>query len=747
MAAPDRRPAVRVRDNSPAQQQSDWILGLLIFTAIGCAAAGLNAIIADVQWWFQMMGMALLVLGAAAVTRMFARNRWWGTLGAFLVPVGAMTFLFAPEHAILGVIPTLESIGDFHAVELLGSASISSQEVPADADRGIVYLLCLGVAAIAWTMDTVAFSLRMPALAGIPLLVLILVPSLVKPSFNDGFIFALTAAAYLAILLVRARPGSRRPAAGIAAAAIIAALVIPLVVPTVESGEASNGPSGGTASGLNPILTLGDDLRQGDARLALVYTTTGTEGLYLRLTALDEFSGASWLPTNTDIDPEREIDVIGPVPGLSTAIPVTTITTDITVGNIASRWLPAPYAPQEVSGLEGTWAWEPEGLTIRTQGSNVRNQSYEVTSRQIAPTIEQLQAAGTTLEAGLDRYLDVPADLPAVVGETAATAVAGATSFYDQALALQAYFRSGDFTYSEDAPVEEGYDGSGASVLAAFLDAKSGYCVHFSSAMASMARTLGIPARVAVGFTPGEASTVDGETEYRVTTTNFHAWPELYFAGIGWVRFEPTPGRGQVPSFAQASVDDPETPDVDESVPAPPETSAPTSAPTRPPEDEPSPSATPGAVGATPGAGLPWWYTPLAIGVLLALTPWAIRVLRRRRRLALVGAGSATAGWDELRDTADDLGMRTSDARTPRQLSDDLAPRLDDDGARALAALRASVETESFAEQDGAPDPADVRAVLRSLRRGSKLGARFAATVLPLTLYAHWLPAPTQVED
>lgn len=724
-------------------------MGLLILVAIGCAAAGLNSILADVTWWFRMMGMALLVLGAGAATRAFARNRWWGSLAAFLVAVGAMTFLFAPQHAILGVIPTLESIGDFHEIELLGSASIASQDIPADADEGIVYLLCLGVAVIAWVMDAVAFSLRLPALTGIPLLMLLLVPSLVNPEFNDGFVFALTAAAYLAILLVRAKPASRRTAAGIATAGVLASLVVPLAIPAVQPGVASETGTAGVATGLNPIVTLGDDLRQGDPTLALVYTTTATDGLYLRLTALDEFSGSSWFPTNTDVDPARDLDEIGPVPGLSTAVPVTSVTTNISIANIASRWLPAPYAPTNVDDLEGPWAWEPEGLTIRTEASNARNQSYKVTSRQIAPTVEQLQAAGTTLEAGLERYLVVPEDLPAVVGETATTVVAGATTFYDQALALQSYFRSGDFTYSEEAPVEEGYDGSGASVLAAFLEAKSGYCVHFSSAMASMARTLGIPARVAVGFTPGQPTTNDGEQQYRVTTDNFHAWPELYFAGIGWVRFEPTPGRGEVPSFAPATVDDPTTPDVDESVPPPVTPTDPSAAPTRPPGDEatPTPTPTPGAAGDAAARALPWWYAPIAVVVLLALTPWAIRVIRRRRRLALVAAGSATAGWDELRDTADDLGMRTSDSRTPRQLSEDLALRLDDPGLEALASLRGSVETESFAEQNGSPDPADVRAILRSLRRGSRLGARFSATVLPLSLYAHWLPAPTKIVD
>jgi hypothetical protein len=342
----------------------------------------------------------------------------------------------------------------------------------------------------------------------------------------------------------------------------------------------------------------------------------------------------------------------------------------------------------------------------------------------------------------MEKYLQLPADLPTVVEETATELAAGLGTNYDRALALQDFFRGGDFVYSEEAPVEERYDGSGASVLDAFLEAKAGYCVHFSSAMAAMARTLGIPARVAVGFTPGEGVTDEsGRLEqYRVTTTNLHAWPELFFAGIGWVRFEPTPGRGEVPEFAPLTEDDPATPDVDESeVPAPASTTAPSAAPNLPPEEVPD-EADPGVTGPTVASPVPWWLGLVGALVLLVLAPWAVRATRRRRRLALVANGSATAAWEELRDDADDLGLATSDARTPRQLAADLADHLDDDGARALARLRTALEAEAFAERPGDPDPADLRTVSQSLRRSAGLTARVSAMLLPRSLFAAWLP-------
>jgi hypothetical protein len=250
-----------------------------------------------------------------------------------------------------------------------------------------------------------------------------------------------------------------------------------------------------------------------------------------------------------------------------------------------------------------------------------------------------------------------------------------------------------------------------------------------------------------VGFTPGEPVTDDGGrlVEFRVTTINLHAWPELFFAGIGWVRFEPTPGRGAVPEFAPLAEDDPATPGVDESVPIPAATPAPTStstaAPSLPPDEGPATGvATPGTTTA-----VQWWWAALALLVALAVAPWLARTLRSQRRRAAAAAGSAVAAWDELRDLADDLGLRTSDARTPRQLSADLADHLDDDGRRALARLRSALEAEAFAEYAGDPDPHDLTVVSRSLRRRAGLGPTLLAAALPRSLFASWLPAPMRL--
>ncbi len=70
---------------------------------------------------------------------------------------------------------------------------------------------------------------------------------------------------------------------------------------------------------------------------------------------LDDFSGRSWSPTNTDVIPGNDIDQIDPPPGLTDGVPVTIITTTVTVDNVLSRWLPVPYSPASVRGVEGDW--------------------------------------------------------------------------------------------------------------------------------------------------------------------------------------------------------------------------------------------------------------------------------------------------------------------------------------------------------------------------------------------------------
>ncbi|ERK69950.1 transglutaminase-like protein, partial [Leifsonia aquatica ATCC 14665] len=345
-------------------------------------------------------------------------------------------------------------------------------------------------------------------------------------------------------------------ALAVGAAATVVALLLAGTAPGFDRGGATSFTAGGINIGgtVTPLIDLGKDLRRPTAVRALTYTTSAPTGQYLKLASLDQFTGSVWKHRERDTKRLAEGTPIGPVAGLSADVPTSKITTTVAIDNMQSRWLPVPAPVQSVKGLTGTWSWDPDDLTIGGINATTQGQDYTATSLLLQPTADQLKAAGGVVPEDVQRDLFLPTNMPAIIEKTAIAATEGATSEYEQAVALQDYFRDNGFVYSTQTPLKQGYDGDGARVIAAFLEAKSGYCVHFASAMALMARSLGIPSRVAEGYLPGASGggSASNPGEYTVTSDDLHAWPELYFAGVGWVPFEPTVGRGTIPSYTRA---------------------------------------------------------------------------------------------------------------------------------------------------------------------------------------------------
>ena len=128
------------------------------------------------------------------------------------------------------------------------------------------------------------------------------------------------------------------------------------------------------------------------------------------------------------------------------------------------------------------------------------------------------------------------------VYQAAIGVTSGSRSPYEAAVLLETWFReAGGFTYDEQPPLPIG----GEPPLVDFVNnTKRGYCQHYAGAMTLMLRLLGIPSRVAVGFTSGRYD--EDDKEWVVSDTNAHAWVEVYFPRFGWIPFDPTPGRGQL---------------------------------------------------------------------------------------------------------------------------------------------------------------------------------------------------------
>ena len=733
-----RAPGVRTPSSAAASRvrssvRQDWAVSGVLLLLLAFSLGSLSVLLTGGAWWLPPLLIAALVLLAAGVVRTVRPGRLLPFLAGAAALVGSLTLIFAADTALLGVVPLEGTFG--RAVELVreGRISISEQAAPADVTAGISFIVALAVGFLALTADTFAFPLRAPALTAAPSLALMAVPVVVRPGDFDAVFFVLAAATYLALLQLERRRREPVRALALGAAALVLAFVLPGAAP---SPSAAGGPGvGGAASiGINPVIDLGQDLRRPNSTLAFTYTTSSTESLYFRLTTLTSFSGDRWEPVSVDDLPENTVDEIGSPPGLDDDVPRVEVSTTVQIADLAARWLPVPYPATRIDGLDGMWFWEPEALSVRTNDSNAQNQLYTVSSLAVRPTDEQLAAAPPS--DGPPGMTELPDDIPANVEQTARDVTRDAANDYERAIALQDFFTGGEFRYSEEAPVEQEFDGTGVDVISRFLEVRSGYCVQFASSMAVMSRILGIPSRVAVGFQPGTPQFRDGEfSHFEVTTHDLHAWPELYFEGIGWVRFEPTPGRGERPDYSsETTPDDPATPEVDESQPSAQPTTAPTRAPVEVPEESLAPGATAGG-GNDPSGPLAAAAVVLGAIVLL-LVPAGMRMFRRRRRLQSVRSGTdpATAAWAETLDTARDLGIPIRSTETARVAADRIADGLSPDVQEAVGRLRQSVEAESYASTRVAPSAADVDAVRAALARVRGLGERVVAFLAPRSL-------------
>jgi hypothetical protein len=217
-----------------------------------------------------------------------------------------------------------------------------------------------------------------------------------------------------------------------------------------------------------------------------------------------------------------------------------------------------------------------------------------------------------------------------------------------------------------------------------------------------------------------------------VSSGDLHAWPELYFEEIGWLRFEPTPGRGAPPGYSSLeAVDDPETPEFEGVNPSAAPAPVNTAAPSLPPEEEVATPEVPQAEATDP---VPIVGLVLLAIVGLALLPALARAGIRARRLRRVRAeGDAAAAWAEVRDTAHDHDWVAPETETPRQLGERLAIVV---GADAVARLRGGVETAAY-DRPGRPamTAEDVVALRRAIASAATLRVRFRATFAPPSLF------------
>ncbi len=680
--------------NRPDPTRSSALIVGAALVGLGTTSAlALTRVFDQRSWLFAILGA---VIGPIAIGVVVERARWngfaalaaWAGSGVLYTVVAV-----APGDTASGI-PTPTAFGSWLAA--LGDAPeiLTSATTPVSPVGGAL-LLAL---AATWAANASATwsALRLDGTLGamVPTLALFVAVS----ALGEGPYALLTAgyaAAGAALLLARQHHGlndrrtwfhasNQRPSrvltggvTSVIAIAVAGAVLGPNLpsarsaglIPYQEWGEGGGGS--GSVKIVSPLVDIGDQLNNPDE--AEVFTVQSNVATYWRLVALDDYDGQVWGLENTTAKD-------GYAPALAGA-PTRTIRQRFTMGPLGGPFLPAAYQAVGTRFLAEEYSIHESATLFLDQDGGYDGLVYEVESLMPEPTASTLAAIGPVDPDAFAKYLELPDDFPEAVTAEAEAATAGASTPFDQALALQAYFRDPDrFTYNTEI---KGHDED--ALFKFVLEERQGFCEQFAGAYAAMARAVGLPARVAVGFTPG---TPQGD-RFVVTTKNAHAWPEIWFEGLGWVRFEPTPGRYEpTQTDYNGDGDDPARPDPGTG----PSTSTTVGGPTTtgpgasgpPPTLRPREDIEAGASGSTPGSGgssaaltAAVWVVAVPIGLALAAVATMVvgAALRRRRRARADDARARIVGaWAQATERLAEAGIRRRPAATPVEFAMREAP-------------------------------------------------------------------------
>ncbi|MDR2255408.1 MAG: DUF3488 and transglutaminase-like domain-containing protein [Arthrobacter sp.] len=570
----------------------------------------------------------------------------------------------------------------------------------------------------------------------------------------------------------------------------------------------------GAGSGVDPILDLSRDLRSPLNRTVLRYTSTRDQAVYLRTSIVEDLVDGGWGPATDDRRGYQESTPLSPDPTSSGSAlttgplpaqapseeamagtgysrewlrsgtsddylneggwpPLTQEerrSEDLRVGvdatGYSSPWLPLPAGATRAGELPSTYTViGTSGVLKQADDASIAGGSYWAAaatppsaedlaaSPSLATIAEQAEEYGVAPEGDPQGSDEDRERIPESIRDLAARIVseAGAGGHPSAiANALREHLTSDEYQYSERAPVSLDGKTGGLAMVERFLKDKSGYCVHFASAMVLMARSQGIPARLALGYAPagtgGAASRIAGVEGkvFDVNSRSAHAWAQLYFVGIGWVDVDPTPGRGGTDSDAA----------LQNATAAPGATAAPSSSATTAPEtvaSDPRPSAgrtnavdgatvaatnpTAGAERAAGDAGGATWPLWLGLGVLAAaglgllMPSWARK--RRMERIRAGGPGSAALAWRTMSRAAARATGAQENLPAPAQAA---AWFPEGEAAAAAARLAAAADRERFGPP---PVPAAAAGASDALpdgaaQRGEALGADLAVVLAAL---------------
>jgi transglutaminase-like putative cysteine protease len=696
-AGTGRQPLPSWEDQPPPHETSTFpaheaLWATLLLVAVTCGAlAGFTRMFVGGQWAESVFAAALTghALGWA-LRRARLPTAPAVAVGLAAVAVVGVWVVAAPattDGLPLGAAwsSALSELAD--SVRLAPSINPPLPELP-----GFQLLAGWGAGLVAVLADWAAFRLRATTQAVLPAAAALVTSSVLgRPSGRVVALlaFLVPAAAFLVVQRNtvgrtgtvwaggRARPAVPwRSGLVVAAGAVAAALlVVPVLAPTDGHGALGwrHGPGNGAdgaRSVISPIVDLHTRLVNEPG--VPVMTVSSPEPSYWRLTSLDTFTGEQWQSTNSYYPAGSHLPGVGPPPPDTRQV-----VERFHIQGLSSIWLPAAFDPEAITG-GGKVTWDPVSGSLLTARPTADGLDYQVTSLQELATLDPqaLEAAGAPPTGGaFAEDLQLP-PLDPEVKALAEHITAGARTEYDKAIALQNWFHGPLFQYSLDPPS----DGYGAEALTTFLfETRIGYCQQFAGAYAVLARSIGLPTRLAVGFTTGAAT---GPDRYQVTDADAHTWPEVLFPRYGWLPFEPTKGGFQVPGTSSYAGDTTGGPGGGS--PSAPATTTPGTGPATAPSAG-SAGGTGGAgqaarahaVSGTPRAvehpsGWAWWWLPIGLGIAACGFVGAVLVLRRRhhraRRRAAPGDRVVTC-WEDVEALLAWSGVRRRSDETAVELA------------------------------------------------------------------------------
>ena len=664
-----------VGDRSGKSFTSDLLasLGLVLFAL--AVAAGFARVFTGWDFFDNLAVIAIVGHGSGLVARRLRLPVWVTIPMVMLVVFWTVGFVFYRSTFSWGL-PTGDTWTLFNAELDLVREQFRVAVAPVVDGGGWDVLAAIGLAFAVVLADAFAFGALARAEALVPGGVLfVFIAALGDDRLRVALSALLVAAGVVATVLLRAHhaPGGITDATRGVPRVLIQAVGVALAVALIAGYVGSRVPgatseplletrgSGGDSTVLSPLVDIRSRLTlQKDVEMIAV--TANTES-YWRSTTLAEFDGRIWR------NPDRPIIPPDPTRLVSRPSDVT-IRQQVTAVGLGGALI--PVAPDAVkAGGPTTPTYDRASATLSSRDELSPGDSFQLESQ--APHFDKAAlAAATSNEPGDPIYFDLPEDFPDDAKTLAREVTAGAANNYEAAVLLQDWFKS-EFTYS--LQVQPGH---GNSAIEGFLRDRVGYCEQFAGTYAAMMRSLGIPARVAIGFTTGKAL---GNGSYSVTGRNAHAWPEVWFDGLGWVLFEPTPGRGApgtedytgVAPAQDTSTGDDTTGDQ----PAPDQSGAeagtdvgPTTLPPIPEEDalgEPAAPAPPVPVTtADDGGGTPWIPLLLlgAIGLAVIAPPLGRRIRRRTTRSTQEQLAN---NWTRATDALRLVGVPITASATPAE--------------------------------------------------------------------------------